>query len=63
MTFNQDCKYLDMNRMDSKVIYSKGLVGGGEVTKRIFYHPCLSKKNPDFWVSECPDDCSYFEPK
>ena len=27
------------------------------------YHSCLSKKNEYDWVSECPDDCPYFEKK
>lgn len=61
MEFNRECKFLDMNKMDSKVVVFKGVSGRGKETKRIFYHPCLSEYNPDYWISKCPKDCPYFE--
>ena len=38
MELNKECKYLNMNKMDSKVVDSKGMIGGGKETKRIFFH-------------------------
>ena len=60
MTFNDECRYLDRTRMESDRM-EKGLVGGGKTSKQRNYHPCLSEENPDDWVSECPEDCPYFQ--
>ena len=62
MTFNRECRHLDMTRMDSNRC-EKGLVGGENASTQRNFHPCLSEENSEEWVSECPDDCPYFEPR
>lgn len=61
MVFNKNCKYFDRTRMDSKRV-EKGIIGG-VTSVQTNYHPCLSEENPKEWISECPDNCPYFEKK
>jgi hypothetical protein len=62
MTFNKECKYLDLKRMksDEITVGSKGRIHKPGL--RRYYHPCLSEENPDDWISECPNNCPYFQP-
>ena len=62
MTFNRQCRHLDITRMDSNRT-ERGVIGGENASVQTNFHPCLSADNPEEWVSECPDDCPYFEPR
>jgi hypothetical protein len=48
--------------MESRAV-EKGLVGGEKASVRTNYHPCSSEENPQEWISECPNNCPYYESK
>jgi len=61
MTFNKECRFLNLTKMESDVIKHRTTKGKEKIIKR--KHPCLSEENKLDWVYECTDDCPYFEPK
>lgn len=61
MSFNRECIFLKTTEMIRDPIERKSMQGNEPQIGRI-KHPCLSEKNPEDWVYECPENCSYFEP-
>jgi hypothetical protein len=59
LTFNENCKFLDITKMETDVIKQKTSKGTEKIYRR--KHPCLSEKNELDWIYECPKDCRYFE--
>lgn len=60
MTFNKDCRYLDLTRMESNRS-EKGVIGGGVESNQRNMHPCMSEDNELDWIYECPEDCPHFK--
>ena len=61
MTFNENCKFLDITKMETDVIKQKTSKGKEKIYRR--KRSCLSEKNELDWIYECPEDCRYFEQK
>jgi len=61
ITFNEECMFLDLTKMESDVIKRKTMQGKEKIIRR--KHPCLSKENELEWIYECPENCRYFKPK
>ena len=61
MTFNEECMFLDITKMETGVIKRKNMQGKEKIYRK--KHPCLSKENELEWIYECPEKCRYFKPK
>jgi len=61
MTFNEECMFLDITKMETDKIKHKTMDGNQPLFRR--KHPCLSEGNKLEWIYECPEDCPYFEQK
>jgi hypothetical protein len=61
MTFNEECRFLDLTKMKTEVIKHRTIKGKEKIIRRKY--PCLSEENKLDWIYECPDDCPYFSPK
>lgn len=59
MPFNEECSLLDKTQMSRPVKYNRM---DGVPTIGAIHHVCQSDDNYG-WISNCPDDCEFFEQK